>query len=73
MRLLGQSLRCRLESGLGSSLYLGVEAKFELAPGLFLNLSGEAVSGDGYRNMSGMATVYQERFKSRLSCPPASI
>ena len=59
VRLLGESQRVRLESGLGSSLYLGVEAKFELAPGLFLNLSGEAVSGSGYRNMSGMASVYQ--------------
>ena len=59
VRLLGESQRVRLESGLGSSLYLGVEAKFELAPGLFLNLSGEAVSGEGYRNMSGMASVYQ--------------
>ena len=59
VRLLGESQRVRRESGLGSSLYLGVEAEFELAPGLFLNLSGEAVSGDGYRNMSGMASVYQ--------------
>ena len=59
VRLLGESQRVRLESGLGSSLYLGVEAEFELAPGLFLNLSGEAVSGDGYRNMSGMASVYK--------------
>ena len=59
VRLLGESQRVRLESGLGSSLYLGVEAEFELAPGLFLNLSGEAVSGSGYRNMSGMASVYQ--------------
>ena len=59
VRLLGESQRVRLESGLGSSLYLGAEAEFELAPGLFLNLSGEAVSGDGYRNMSGMASVYQ--------------
>ena len=59
VRLLGESQRVRLESGLGSSLYLGVEAEFELAPGLFLNLSGETVSGDSYRNMSGMASVYQ--------------
>ena len=60
VRLLGESQRVRLESGLGSSLYLGAEAEFELAPGLFLNLSGEAVlSGDGYRNMSGMASVYR--------------
>ena len=59
VRLLGRSQRVRLESGLGSSLYLGAEAEFELAPGLFLNLSGEAVSGSGYRNMSGMASVYQ--------------
>ena len=58
VRLLGESQRVRLESGLGSSLYLGAEAEFELAPGLFLNLSGEAVSGEGYRNM-GMASVYQ--------------
>ena len=59
VRLLGPSQRVRLESGLGSSLYLGAEAEFELMPGLFLNLSGEAVSGSGYRNMSGMASVYQ--------------
>ena len=59
VRLLGESQQVRLESGLGSSLYLGVEAEFELAPGLFLNLSGETVSGDGYRNMSGMASVYK--------------
>ena len=59
VRLLGESQRVRLESGLGSSLYLGVEAKFEMMPGLFLNLSGEAVSGSGYRNISGMASVYQ--------------
>ena len=59
VRLLGESQRVRLESGLGSSLYLGAEAEFELAPGLFLNLSGEAVSGSGYRNISGMASVYQ--------------
>ena len=59
VRLLGESQRVRLESGLGSSLYLGAEAEFELAPGLFLNLSGEAVSGDGYRNMSGMVAVYK--------------
>ena len=59
VRLLGESQRVRLESGLGSSFYLGAEAEFELAPGLFLNLSGEAVSGNGYRNMSGMASVYQ--------------
>ena len=56
---MGESQRVRLESGLGSSLYLGIEAKFELMPGLFLNLSGQAVSGEGYRNMSGMASVYQ--------------
>ena len=59
VRLLGESQRVRLESGLGSSLYLGAEAEFELAPGLFLNLSGEAVSGDGYRSMSGMVAVYK--------------
>ena len=60
VRLLGGlSQRVRLESGLGSSLYLGAEAEFELMPGLFLNLSGEAMSGSGYRNMSGMASVYQ--------------
>ena len=59
VRLLGESQRVRLESGLGSSLYLGAEAEFELAPGLFLNLSGEAVSGEGYRNMSGIVTVYK--------------
>ena len=59
VRMLGESQRVRLESGLGSSFYLGAEAEFELAPGLFLNLSGEAVSGSGYRSMSGMATVYQ--------------
>ena len=59
VRMLSESQRVRLESGLGSSLYLGAEAEFELAPGLFLNLSGEAVSGNGYRNMSGMASVYQ--------------
>ena len=59
VRMLGESQRVRLESGLGSSLYLGAEAEFELAPGLFLNLSGEVVSGSGYRNMSGMASVYQ--------------
>ena len=63
VRLLSQSQRARLESGLGSSFYLGAEAYFELAPGLFpglfLNLSGEAVWGDGYQNMSGMVSVYQ--------------
>ena len=59
VRLLGEPQRVRLESGLGSSLYLGAGAEFELAPGLFLNLSGEAMSGDGYRNMSGMALVYK--------------
>ena len=59
VRMLGESQRVRLESGLGSSFYLGAEAEFELAPGLFLNLSGEAVSGDGYRNMSGMVSVYK--------------
>ena len=59
VRLLGESQWVRLESGLGSSFYLGAETEFELAPGLFLNLSGDAVSGDGYRNMSGMASVYQ--------------
>ena len=63
VRLLSQSLRAMLESGLGSSFYLGAEAEFELAPdlfpGLFLNLSGEAVWGDGYQNMSGMVSVYQ--------------
>ena len=59
VRLLGESQRVRLESVLGSSLYLGVEAEFELLPDLFLNLSGEAISGDGYRNVSGMASVYQ--------------
>ena len=59
VRLLGESQRVRLESGLGGSLYLGAEAEFELMPGLFLNLSGEAVSGSGYRNVSGMAWVYQ--------------
>ena len=59
VRLLGRSQRVRLESGLGSSLYLGAEAEFELMPDLFLNLSGEALSGSGYRNMSGMASVYQ--------------
>ena len=59
VRLLGESQRVRLESGLGGSLYLGAEAEFELLPDLFLNLSGEAVSGDGYRNVSGMASVYQ--------------
>ena len=58
VRMLGESQRVRLESGLGSSFYLGAEAEFELAPGLFLNLSGEAVSGNGYQNMSGMASVY---------------
>ena len=59
VRLLSQSLRARLESGLGSSLYLGAEAEFELAPGLFLSLGGELVSGNGYQNMSGMVSVYQ--------------
>ena len=59
VRLLGESQRVRLESGLGSSLYLGAEAEFELAPGLVLNLSGEAVSGSGYRKLGGMATLYQ--------------
>ena len=59
MRLLGESQRVRLESSLGGSLYPGAEAEFELAPGLFLNLSGETVSGDGYRNLSGMASVYK--------------
>ena len=59
LRLLGESQRVRLASGLGGSLYLGAEAEFELAPGLFLNLSGEAVSGHGYRNLGGMATLYK--------------
>ena len=59
VRLLGESQRVRLESGLGSSLYLGAEAEFELLPGLFLNLNGEAVSGNGYRNLGGMATLYK--------------
>ena len=59
VRLLSQSLRARLESGLGSSFYLGAEAEFELAPGLFLSLGGELVSGSGYQNMSGMVSVYQ--------------
>ena len=59
VRLLGESQRIRLESGLGSSLYLAAEAEFELAPGLALNLSGEAVSGSGYRKLGGMATLYK--------------
>ena len=59
VRLLGESQRIRLASGLGGSLYLGAEAEFELAPGLFLALSGEAVSGNGYRNLGGMATLYK--------------
>ena len=59
VRLLSQSLRAMLESGLGSSFYLGAAAEFELAPGLFLSLGGELVSGSGYQNMSGMVTVYK--------------
>ena len=58
-RLLGESQRARLGFGSGSSFYLGAETEFELTPGLFLNLSSEAISGNGYRNMSGMASVYQ--------------
>ena len=58
-RLLEESQQVRLGSGSGSSFYLGAETEYELVPGLFLNLSGEAVSGDGYRNMGGMASVYQ--------------
>ena len=59
VRRFGQLLRARLESGPGSSFYLGAEAEFELAPGLFLSLSGETVSGEGYQNISGMVSVYQ--------------
>ena len=59
VRLLGESQRVRLGSGSGSSFYLGAETEFELVSGLFLNFSGEAVSGSGYRNVSGMASVYK--------------
>ena len=59
VRLLGESQRVRLESGLGSSFYLGAEAEFELTPGLFLNLSGEAVSNARGWLPGGMASVYK--------------
>ena len=59
VRLLGESQRVRLESGLGSSFYLGAEAEFELAPGLFLNLSGEAVSNARGWLPGGMASMYK--------------
>ena len=59
VRLLGESQRVRLESGLGSSLYLGAEAEFELAPGLFLHLSGEAVSNARGWLPGGTASVYR--------------
>ena len=59
VRLLGESQRVRLESGLGSNFYLGAEAEFELAPGLFLNLNGEAVSSARGWLPSGMASVYR--------------
>ena len=59
VRLLGESQRLRLESGLGSSFYLGAEAEFELTPGLFLHLSGEAVSNARGWLPGGMASVYK--------------
>ena len=59
VRLLGESQRVRLESGLGSSFYLGAEAEFELAPGLFLHLNGEAVSNARGWLPGGTASVYK--------------
>ena len=59
LRLLGESQRVRLESGLGNSFYLGAEAEFELTPGLFLHLSGEAVSNARGWLPSGMASMYK--------------
>ncbi len=58
VRLLGETQSLRFEPKLGSSVYLGAEAEFELAPGLFFSLNGEAVSGGGYRSLSGMASLY---------------
>ena len=58
VRLLGETQSLRFEPKLGSSVYLGAEAEFELAPGLFFSLNGEAVSGGGYRSLSGMASFY---------------
>ena len=58
VRLLGETRSLRFEPKLGSSVYLGAEAEFELAPGLFFSLNGEAVSGGGYRSLSGMAGLY---------------
>ena len=58
VRLLGETRSLRFEPKLGSSVYLGAEAEFELAPGLFFSLNGEAVSGGGYRSLSGMASLY---------------
>ena len=59
VRLLGESQRVRLESGLGSNFYLGAEAEFELTPGLFLHLSGEAVSNARGWLPGGMASMYR--------------
>ena len=59
LRLLGESQRVRLESGLGSNFYLGAEAEFELTPGLFLHLSGEAVSNARGWLPGGMASMYK--------------
>ena len=58
VRLLGETRSLRFEPKLGSSVYLGAEAEFELVPGLFFSLNGEAVSGGGYRSLSGMASLY---------------
>ena len=58
VRLLGETRSLRFSPKLGSSVYLGAEAEFELAPGLFFSLNGEAVSGGGYRSLSGMASFY---------------
>ena len=58
VRLLGETRSLQFASKLGSSVYLGAEAEFELAPGLFFSLNGEAVSGGGYRSLSGMASLY---------------
>ena len=60
VRLLGETRSLQFASKLGSSVYLGAEAEFELAPGLFFSLNGEAVSGGGYRSLSGMASFYKQ-------------